>query len=58
MADAHARNHCLECRPNSSELEIGFGRDLCARVWKYFRMSVWDVVYRTDCERVASWHGI
>ena len=29
MADAHARNHCLECRPNSSELEIGFGRDLC-----------------------------
>ena len=29
MADAHARNRCLECRPNSSELEIGFGGDLC-----------------------------
>jgi hypothetical protein len=29
MADA--RNHCLERRPNSSELEIGFGRDLCVQ---------------------------
>jgi hypothetical protein len=29
MADAHARNRCLECRPNSSELEIGYGGDLC-----------------------------
>jgi hypothetical protein len=29
MVDAHARNRCLERRPNSSELENGFGRDLC-----------------------------